>query len=465
MSLIPEFRDRWSTKPPSGVNLDQGFPYGNCSLAAPVNEVGGTRTINWANNVRRCPIGTLRGTTVWTKGKYGPSITVSGGNSNSVDFGNTGIAAPGGALTNLGVTMFLGCRVTGAVVNASTLVGNSQTGAFGNYVQLFTSNPNMRFVYGAFNSNGTLNSTQDLTGDNLWCFTSGVGRNMEVWRNGIITASQATNGIVPSADNYSVNFLLGGDNNQSASPVEYHFCYVWRYQLSQAAILTLFKNPWIIWMPPDQPGRQVPLAVFIPAAPTCTLSASPTSIPSGSSSTLTWTTANTPTTATIDNGVGSVSTTGGTVSVSPTVTTTYHLTVSNLGGTSTCQATVTVTSPVPHVAPSPNQPVAGICAPHIDCLITLYKDPIDSKQYMFDWSSWMPPLDAIADSKWACFPPGVTIVSSSFTGTTTTVTLGGGIDGTVYILRNAIATSTRVEVRSARLFVNIAHATPPAALQ
>jgi hypothetical protein len=199
--------------------------------------------------------------------------------------------------------------------------------------------------------------------------------------------------------------------------------------------------------------------------PTCSLSASLTSILSGQSSTLTWTTLNTPTSAFMDQGIGAVSTTGGSLSVSPIITTTYHLTVTNTAGTSGCQATVTIIPPTPTGAPIPNQPVAGICAPHIDCLITLYKEPGDSKQYSFDWSGWMPSLDSITDAKWAISPGDVIIGASSFTGTATTVSLSGGMDGVVYILRNSVATSLgRVEVRSARLFVNIAHSRPPAAL-
>lgn len=78
--------------------------------------------------------------------------------------------------------------------------------------------------------------------------------------------------------------------------------------------------------------------------PTSTLSASPTSIVEGTSSTLSWTSTNA-TAATINNGVGSVTpVSGGAISVSPLVTTTYTLTVTGAGGQHTSQATVTVTS-------------------------------------------------------------------------------------------------------------------------
>ncbi len=91
--------------------------------------------------------------------------------------------------------------------------------------------------------------------------------------------------------------------------------------------------------------------------PTAALSASPTQITSGQSSTLTWTASNA-VSARIDNGVGAVSpAAGGSTSVSPTATTTYTLTVSAADGR-TAQASVTVTvddgDPPPAVTLSAN---------------------------------------------------------------------------------------------------------------
>ena len=81
-----------------------------------------------------------------------------------------------------------------------------------------------------------------------------------------------------------------------------------------------------------------------PEPPACSLNAAPTAIDlPGEPVTLTWTTIGTPTTATIDNGVGAVDPTGGSVIVHPTASVTYTLTVSNENGTSICQASVVVT--------------------------------------------------------------------------------------------------------------------------
>ena len=84
-----------------------------------------------------------------------------------------------------------------------------------------------------------------------------------------------------------------------------------------------------------------------PGTPQCTLEADPTTIDEGGSSTLTWTTTNV-TSASINNGVGTLSpVSGGTVSVSPETTTTYTLTGTGPGGDVTCAKTVYVHVPPP----------------------------------------------------------------------------------------------------------------------
>ena len=89
-----------------------------------------------------------------------------------------------------------------------------------------------------------------------------------------------------------------------------------------------------------------------PGAPTCTLSASPPSIPAGNTSSLSWTTANA-TTFVINQGVGtSTPVLGGSTTVSPTVTTTYTGTAEGPGGTTTCQTTIIVVPPPPPPLPT-----------------------------------------------------------------------------------------------------------------
>jgi YVTN family beta-propeller protein len=92
----------------------------------------------------------------------------------------------------------------------------------------------------------------------------------------------------------------------------------------------------------------IDFAVIDPSVPpTVSLSASPTSIQSGGTSTLSWTSTNSAT-AEIDHNVGAVPVSGS-ISVTPDATTTYTITVSNTAITATATAQVSVTSPPPTV--------------------------------------------------------------------------------------------------------------------
>jgi carbohydrate binding protein with CBM4/9 domain len=77
--------------------------------------------------------------------------------------------------------------------------------------------------------------------------------------------------------------------------------------------------------------------------PMITFNASPSSITTGQSSTLTWSTANA-TSVTIDHGMGTQPTSGS-LAVTPSVTTTYTLTATGAGGTAITARTITVTAP------------------------------------------------------------------------------------------------------------------------
>lgn len=84
-----------------------------------------------------------------------------------------------------------------------------------------------------------------------------------------------------------------------------------------------------------------------PTPPVCSLSITPTSITSGGSSTLSWSSTNA-TSGTIDNSVGSVTpVSSGSRTVSPTTSTTYTGVFTGPGGTATCSASVGVLPPPP----------------------------------------------------------------------------------------------------------------------
>jgi peptidoglycan-associated lipoprotein len=95
-----------------------------------------------------------------------------------------------------------------------------------------------------------------------------------------------------------------------------------------------------------------------PAQPTVSLSADPSSINRGDSSTLSWSSTNA-TQLTIAPDVGTVNAEGST-KVTPSASTTYTITASGPGGSANATARVTVSVPAPPVEPAP--------APDMDAL-------------------------------------------------------------------------------------------------
>jgi|GEM_PF-1619625 len=98
--------------------------------------------------------------------------------------------------------------------------------------------------------------------------------------------------------------------------------------------------------PPPPPPPPPP-----PSAPTVSISATPTLITFGQSSTLNWSSTNA-TGCTASNGWSGAKALSGSQSVSPTATTTYALTCVGAGGTTTQQTTISVTSSTPPSMPT-----------------------------------------------------------------------------------------------------------------
>lgn len=72
------------------------------------------------------------------------------------------------------------------------------------------------------------------------------------------------------------------------------------------------------------------------------------------------------------------------------------------------------------------------------------KDPQALLDYKLDWSQWLPTNDVITASTFTVVAAGtnpVTIDDQSFTGTTATVWLAGGVAGSRYRVTNHITTA------------------------
>ncbi len=125
---------------------------------------------------------------------------------------------------------------------------------------------------------------------------------------------------------------------------------LYRALLVAGLVATIFtggckKKPVATTPPP------APALAPAPAQPTVTLSADPTSINKGDSSTLSWNSTNA-TQLTIAPEVGTVSAEGST-KVSPADSTTYTITASGPGGSANATARVTVSTPPPPVEAKP----------------------------------------------------------------------------------------------------------------
>ncbi|HCM43718.1 TPA: hypothetical protein DIS55_02080 [Candidatus Kaiserbacteria bacterium] len=103
-----------------------------------------------------------------------------------------------------------------------------------------------------------------------------------------------------------------------------------------------------VYGPGGTANCQTTVTVQPQQAPSCTISANPSSVQYGGSSTLTWNSTNA-TSASINQGIGSIALNGSNVVSSLLTTRTYTMTVTGPGGTANCQTTVTVQ---PQQAPS-----------------------------------------------------------------------------------------------------------------
>ena len=79
--------------------------------------------------------------------------------------------------------------------------------------------------------------------------------------------------------------------------------------------------------------------------------------------------------------------------------------------------------------------------------------------YPFDWTNedWLEANESIISSVWVAVQEGITIVTTSFTATTTTVWVSGGTAGETYKFINTITTDNSPQrIDSRELFITIA---------
>jgi len=114
--------------------------------------------------------------------------------------------------------------------------------------------------------------------------------------------------------------------------------------------------------------------------PTCSLSANPSSIASGNSSVLSWSSTNS-TSCSVSWATAIEITTSGTKSVSPLLSTTYNMTCVGVGGSANCSKIVTVTNPITTPTPTPiftpTPTPTPTSAPKVNLLVNNSDGPIN----------------------------------------------------------------------------------------
>jgi uncharacterized repeat protein (TIGR01451 family) len=197
---------------------------------------------------------------------------------------------------------------------------------------------------------------------------------------------------------------------------------------NKARITSYEYNNFNTWVESNTVNVTVAKDCHVPV-PYCTMSIDPSAVSSGGAATLTWNTTNV-STATIDQGVGSVALSGSKI-VNPTANTTYTGTFTGPGGTITCQATVTMTN-----TPAPQ------------CTITSSASTIKSgESVIVNWTSQnvssgtitgVGNATPVAGGSQEVFPADSTTFTGTFTGSYGTVTCsvpvtvtrgGGGCSG------------------------------------
>jgi hypothetical protein len=85
-------------------------------------------------------------------------------------------------------------------------------------------------------------------------------------------------------------------------------------------------------------------------------------------------------------------------------------------------------------------------------IATFTKDPDATLDYQINWATWLADDDTISNSSFISNSDDITVESSSFTDTTSTVWLSGGQAGSSYEITNRITTTLgRIDDRTIKI--------------
>ncbi|MCZ2078840.1 MAG: LamG domain-containing protein [Bryobacterales bacterium] len=295
-----------------------------------LNETSGTVAMDASGNGNS---GALINNPQWTAGKVGNALQFNGNNYVSVP-SSPGLEINGNAIS-FGAwyyhTSTTNGFILGKTVSDYTYMMSVEKGSQQFQVQLVTGGTRRILGVPSQSKPGELTKY-----NNTWVhlFVVYNGSTIKVYVNGAEQLSQAASGAVRSNTNAFAIGARGGDGSWTRFNSKIDEVRVYNRALTAQEVSAIYEG--------TDTGA--------PASPVISsFKASPASITSGASSTLSWSVSGA-TSLSINQGVGTV--TGTTSkSVKPTATTTYTLTATNAAGSVTKTATVTVSA-----APPPPEP-------------------------------------------------------------------------------------------------------------
>ena len=270
------------------------------------------------------------------RGGGGGAGYFGGGGGGGGNFDNTNCQSGGGG-GGSGI-------ISGSWTN--TVSYNGQTGTSGGRSAVNSGDPNYFAGYGGSNQDGLVvlswapiysisssnSSVNEGSSVTITVTTTNVFNGTTLyWQSGSSTIGTSTN-ISPYQGSVTINnntatFNIAAIADSTTEGTQSFYVNLYK----ESAYTTLLSSTSVITINDTSQT---------PPAPSGTFTASPTSINSGSSSTLSWSISNA-TSVSINQGVGSV-TSNSSTTVSPTSTTTYTLSASGPGGSLSLQRTVTV---------------------------------------------------------------------------------------------------------------------------
>ena len=291
-----------------------------------LNETSGTVAMDASGNGNS---GALINNPQWTAGKVGNALQFNGNNYVSVP-SSPGLEINGNAIS-FGAwyyhTSTTNGFILGKTVSDYTYMMSVEKGSQQFQVQLVTGGTRRILGVPSQSKPGELTKY-----NNTWVhlFVVYNGSTIKVYVNGAEQLSQAASGAVRSNTNAFAIGARGGDGSWTRFNSKIDEVRVYNRALTAQEVSAIYEG--------TDTGA--------PASPVISsFKASPASITSGASSTLSWSVSGA-TSLSINQGVGTV--TGTTSkSVKPTATTTYTLTATNAAGSVTKTATVTVSAAQP----------------------------------------------------------------------------------------------------------------------